>query len=671
MNEQIGNKINDKTYIKLTPFKGFVLENFPFIEADFDAITNYQLLCKVIEYLNNVISNQNTVQELGTDLVNAYNSLVDAVNLAIGEFESSITNDFNTLHDYVYNYFDNLDVQEEINTKLDEMVEDGTLQEIITDYLNTKAIFGYDNVASMKQATNLINGSYTKTLGYYSKNDGGGAFYKIRTKTNDDVIDNVTIIPLSESSNNLIAELIIEYEMNSKCFNIIGDGVTDDSDALQHALNITNIVCNKNESYKITKTIYVNHSLNGNNNTFLIPDLADLVSDSPRGIFIVNQKNIIVKNCKFIGNYTDYTQKIPYITNNILPPILSYMDGSDNSQCIGCHFEKTNGHSVIVYGNTVNNILIENSKAIDCGVGVAVEQINANDETPKNITINNFYSKCNNACGITSGSGISVNNCYFESNGYGKAIVTTNEVYHDTHVDFNGCTFTHTGIGADIGQSRCLFVDSYSGVKNVFVNLTTCKINGDITGVRSIYISTKVKLSIISSELKGLVSVIGGSYLDVINSTWSASTNNGNILILNDENSRCTITNSDVNITSTAADIWTKGSLTVINSSIISDNNSITFKDTSKGLIIGSKLTKIINSETRFGVTIFSSTFTNDTRFLTDNVNVIGSVNNATDLANLPTTLPNCSMILVIETKKIAYKYGTQWFYVDGTYISG
>ena len=36
----------------LPPFKWYVLQNFPFIEADFDAITNYQLLCKIVEYLN-------------------------------------------------------------------------------------------------------------------------------------------------------------------------------------------------------------------------------------------------------------------------------------------------------------------------------------------------------------------------------------------------------------------------------------------------------------------------------------------------------------------------------------------------------------------------------------------------------------------------------------------
>lgn len=112
------------------------------------------------------------------------------------------------LENYVTHYFDNLDVQEEINNKLDEMVEQGTLQEIIADYLNSQAVFGYDTVNNMKQATNLINGSYAKTLGYYEKNDGGSATYKIRNITNDDVVDDMFLIAMNNQS--LVAELIIE-----------------------------------------------------------------------------------------------------------------------------------------------------------------------------------------------------------------------------------------------------------------------------------------------------------------------------------------------------------------------------------------------------------------------------------------------------------------------------
>lgn len=115
---------------------------------------------------------------------------------------------FVDLKNYVENYFDNLDVQEEINNKLDEMAETGQLEQIIAQYLNTKAIFGFDNVNSLKTAENLVNGSIAETLGYYSKNDGGSALYKIRNITNDDIVDEKFIIALSDE--NLIAELIIK-----------------------------------------------------------------------------------------------------------------------------------------------------------------------------------------------------------------------------------------------------------------------------------------------------------------------------------------------------------------------------------------------------------------------------------------------------------------------------
>lgn len=45
-------------------------------------------------------------------------------------------NQFNELHDYVHDYFDNLDVQEQINNKLDEMAEDGSLTALISAYVD-------------------------------------------------------------------------------------------------------------------------------------------------------------------------------------------------------------------------------------------------------------------------------------------------------------------------------------------------------------------------------------------------------------------------------------------------------------------------------------------------------------------------------------------------------
>lgn len=170
----------------------------------------------------------------------------------------TVNNNADALNDVIH-YLETLDLQDEVDHKLDEMVESGQLQEIIADYLNSKAIFGFDNVQSMKEATNLIDGSFAKTLGFYEKNDGGMSTYKIRKITNDDVINEISIIALND--NTLIAELIINDIMNLTQLGVHQDDSTDDSDLLQKAINFadTNNIELKG-SYKpiiISKSIYI------------------------------------------------------------------------------------------------------------------------------------------------------------------------------------------------------------------------------------------------------------------------------------------------------------------------------------------------------------------------------------------------------------------------------
>lgn len=196
-----------------------------------ESMSYYETLCGLLHYLKNVI-------------IPTVNNNADAV--------AELQTLYEELRTYVDDYFKGLDVQEEINNKLDEMVENGTLQEIIANYLNSKAIFGYDNVASMKQATNLINGSYAKTLGFYNKNDGGASLYKIRNITNEDIVDNATIIPLY--NNQLIAELCIQNDtINIKQFGCYGNNNTDDTENFQKCINYC---CNNNKNLFINDGIY-------------------------------------------------------------------------------------------------------------------------------------------------------------------------------------------------------------------------------------------------------------------------------------------------------------------------------------------------------------------------------------------------------------------------------
>lgn len=101
----------------------------------------------------------------------------------------------------------------EIKAKIGDGLEFSNNGEINVANIEQYAHF-FDTVADMQNATNLINGSYAKTLGFHAKNDGGGALYKIRTITNDDVIDEGFIIEINDAQNQLIAELIIDSEIN-------------------------------------------------------------------------------------------------------------------------------------------------------------------------------------------------------------------------------------------------------------------------------------------------------------------------------------------------------------------------------------------------------------------------------------------------------------------------
>ena len=271
------------TYTNLTPFKWYVLENFPFIEADFDALTDWQLFCKLGKEINKIIPAVNKVGQQTEDLTN-----------------------------FVTNYFDNLDVQDEINNKLNQMVQDGTLQEIITQYLQINGLLTFNTVSDMLNSTNLINGSTATTNGYYTFNDGGSARYKIRNITNEDVINNLTLLKLNNSET-LVAELIKTKTINVKQYGAKGDGVTDDTPAFKLAMNNENTsVLVQNGNYLITDTIKLPKNIE------IIGKNATLINKNNKTIFYVNMKNKISGLNLELENYSSHVFEISFKTLNKL-----------------------------------------------------------------------------------------------------------------------------------------------------------------------------------------------------------------------------------------------------------------------------------------------------------------------------------------------------------------
>lgn len=213
----------------LRPFRFWCQKVLPLVYDD--SLSYYELLCKVVDYLNKTMDNVNKLSENFDELQSA----------------------FNTLKDYVENYFDNLDVQEEINKKLDEMVKDGTLLSLFSSYM----FYTLTNVEELKKA-NLLNNSKVKTLGYYTINDGGGSEYYIVSEkpTNYCVkLNNGNYAILNKNANNV------------RQFGAKGDGIHDDTNSIQECINNRNNIIIDNGTYLVSNTIYLKNgqSITGTN----------------------------------------------------------------------------------------------------------------------------------------------------------------------------------------------------------------------------------------------------------------------------------------------------------------------------------------------------------------------------------------------------------------------
>lgn len=105
----MGANINPdmKGYSGVEPFRFWCQTVLPLVYDD--SLSYYELLSKVVFYLNKTIEDVANVEDNTTELFNA----------------------FNQLQEYVDNYFSSVNLQEEIDRKLDEMASDGTLALVI------------------------------------------------------------------------------------------------------------------------------------------------------------------------------------------------------------------------------------------------------------------------------------------------------------------------------------------------------------------------------------------------------------------------------------------------------------------------------------------------------------------------------------------------------------
>ena len=131
------------------PFRFWCQKALPLVYDD--SLSYYEVLCKMADYMNNFMTDLTTVEDSMTEFGEQFvinqqflNDMADQLGENVADLEAYINDrmdDFMTaytqLQTYVNTYFDNLDVQEEINSKLDEMASDGTLNDLFDPVLET------------------------------------------------------------------------------------------------------------------------------------------------------------------------------------------------------------------------------------------------------------------------------------------------------------------------------------------------------------------------------------------------------------------------------------------------------------------------------------------------------------------------------------------------------
>lgn len=345
--------------------------------------------------------------------------------------------DFNTLKNYVVSYFDNLDIQEEVNNKLDEMASSGQLAEIIAQYLDTLTLIAFNTKKDMKSANNLVNGVDILTLGTETYNDGKTALYKVRELTSSDIIDDITIVALTN-----FPTLIAEKLTNST--------ITDLYNQIEKVNNLIPIHTITRNTDKNTATDFFIDNVNGDDTNDgytsttafkTLQPIIDMLNKGKSFLFIT----FVSGGTYYWGNYHNLWNVVLHfsrLSSNINPIIHYEADMvcyDSRINCDGITFEFDDNETMKMYGDntffTMNNCVFKGTLA-----GYGGSSLDA--------TSNEFYS-------------LSFTQSHIRINGI---IINSNK---DTPLVFNyGCyvliagAFKYKGTNNGVNNSSLIYLSS-------------------------------------------------------------------------------------------------------------------------------------------------------------------------------------------------------------------
>lgn len=422
--------------------------------AYIETMSYYEMLIWFVEFLKNKVI-----------------PTIDNNGLAVQELQ----NLYELLRKYVNDSFDNLNVQEEINNKLDKMLEDGTLENLIGKYVDNTMIRSVETVEQLK-ALDLDVNAKVRTLGYHNINDGGGSLYLITDVKQDNNY-------YEDMNNGKYAQLIIENNtITPQQFGAYGDGENDDIIPFQKCIDfaeniiISNDVISKNEYvvrlsgiYKITNTLilspYLTYELKGD------PTIMSYLTDGT-AVHLKYRNNITNNNP--INDSTSWTRGDMFFGDNL--HIINHYT-RDNSNVIGLEIQNTenpqNTYSAFARGN-LGNITVNNFN-----IGIKLNDYHCYIYEFHDLVL--YYNNINFQVGDPTdtntdfGENVVFRNCLFGSSFYGFM----NNIA-SSHYTFYSCSFDFNTKGAIFINNECTI-----NIINGWIEGCLNNANSELTGIIS------------------------------------------------------------------------------------------------------------------------------------------------------------------------------------------
>ena len=341
MNGEINSTIN-----VLPPFKRLCMTIGELPASYLETMTYYESLLWLTKYLSETV-------------IPTINNNAEAV--------SELQNLYKKLEEYVNNYFTDLNIQTEINNKLDEMAQDGTLENLLSN------LFVKNNgtlVASLfyRDCTDFINGITEESQQAPIK-----GFFQGMTTTPSSIIfaiqpagsyenklNYVYLVEISKSTKNVLRESYLElYHANSLAYN----------DTLKEIYVACNSYINENEqSVNFNRIITVDYT------TFTIKDTPTLSNDiidnlngeHLMGVSYDNKNDILAVSSKtklFILDDFETVSEIITLNYNNTAPINNEIFNNETNQQIKLFDNKIYqsrvfGNGLVIYdidGNVIQN----------------------------------------------------------------------------------------------------------------------------------------------------------------------------------------------------------------------------------------------------------------------------------------------------------------------------